>query len=165
MIHLALCQGVSNSQCWFFDVQNAVANVKKTGGNTKSICLSRRFDNSPDLALLLLWETLLLFIYLLWERIQAYSRMAKMMNPTQAMIHCIMAVTVPPDFGVALWVEFKVLTAQRKKGQQKAQTSWNGLLWNHKTDQQLALENYKIKAKICRISPIFGPNSTECSQI
>ena len=116
---LKVKQFTSTSQCWSFDVQNAIAKVKNTGGNTRSISLSRRFDKSPDfascLALFLFWETLLLFIYLLCERIQAYSRMAKMMNPMHAMIHCIMAVIVPPDFGADLWVEFKVLTAQRKR--------------------------------------------------
>ena len=66
---LKVSQSTSTSQCWSFDVQNAIAKVKNTGGNIKSISLSKRFDKSPDfascLALFLFWETLLLFIYLL----------------------------------------------------------------------------------------------------
>ena len=53
--------------------------------------------------------------YLLCESIQEYSKIAMMMKSRQAMIHCIRALVLPPDWGEVLATEFRVLIMHRKR--------------------------------------------------
>ena len=54
-------------------------------------------------------------LYFLKHRIIAYSKIAMMMKKEHNNIHCMMAVTAPPDFGEFAASEFSMLIMQRKR--------------------------------------------------
>ena len=111
-----------------FILQNTAANGRKTAGNRKNMILSKRLSSasvrkSVTKHSCIFWidpflSKLLALAFrasnnVLCDKIQAYSKMAKMMKIRQEMIHWIMALALPPDLGDVLCVEFKVLTMQR----------------------------------------------------
>ena len=111
-----------------FILQNTAANGRKTAGNRKNMILSKRLSSasvrksfrkhSCIFSIDPFLSKLVAFAFrasnnVLCDKIQAYSKMAKMMKIRQEMIHWIMALALPPDLGDVLCVEFNVLTIQR----------------------------------------------------
>ena len=99
-------------------VQNVNENVRNMGG-TKTIIILSRFLESVSFGVRISFfnfiETLEWFKNFVSSRIQAYSKIAMQIKPRQVMIHSIKALVLPPDFGVVLDAEFKVLTMQRNR--------------------------------------------------